>query len=248
MHDPLTVAHEIKYPWRDKPCNFFPKGYRKAFLTIWHKDPEKRGSDDSCGWAYPRLTDKQRERLKNAAWQEGQNPYFLKHGGRQFTGSMAEAEALERGLILFVADVLGIKLSFEQAARMAARKIHQADCCHPANNFCFEAGYHSNSKVDKERDREEVFYGMCCSVARALLRAKRPWWRHPRWHIHHWRFQIHPWQSFKRAFIDRCCKCGKGFKANDAACSDWQGTRIWHQGCSAIQPDSTVQQTVSQAQ
>jgi hypothetical protein len=46
----LTVALEIKYPWREKPSQFFPKGYRSTFITIWHKDPCSDGSDNSCDW------------------------------------------------------------------------------------------------------------------------------------------------------------------------------------------------------
>lgn len=41
MYDPWTVAFSL-YP----------------FLTIWHKDPEKDGTDDSCDWfdCKPKLT------------------------------------------------------------------------------------------------------------------------------------------------------------------------------------------------
>lgn len=53
MHDPMTVAFEIRYPWRkygaDAP-NDFLREYRAPFITIWHVDPEKRGDDDSCDW------------------------------------------------------------------------------------------------------------------------------------------------------------------------------------------------------
>lgn len=49
MHDPMTVAFEIKYPWKNgRLTDLFPKGYRDPFITIWHVDPEKDGSDDSC--------------------------------------------------------------------------------------------------------------------------------------------------------------------------------------------------------
>ena len=54
MHDPMTVAFEVKYPWRDKSSGttkLFPKGYRRTFITVWHVDPETDGSDDSCGWS-----------------------------------------------------------------------------------------------------------------------------------------------------------------------------------------------------
>lgn len=47
MHDPLTVALEIKYPWKRKSSL---GSYRGAFITIWHKDPCKDGSDNSCDW------------------------------------------------------------------------------------------------------------------------------------------------------------------------------------------------------
>lgn len=50
MHDPSTVAHEIKSPFQDKPSKLFPKGYRHSLVTIWHVDPERDGTDDSCGW------------------------------------------------------------------------------------------------------------------------------------------------------------------------------------------------------
>jgi hypothetical protein len=53
MHDPLTVAFEIKYPWRkwgNSGRTEWEKGYRESFITIWHLDPQTDGSDDSCDW------------------------------------------------------------------------------------------------------------------------------------------------------------------------------------------------------
>ena len=46
MHDPMTVAFDIKYPWWRK-SSLFPKGYHSSFITIWHVDPDIRGDDDS---------------------------------------------------------------------------------------------------------------------------------------------------------------------------------------------------------
>jgi len=53
MHDPLTQVFQIKYPWEKygkKGSTEWEKSYRDTFITIWHKDPEKDHSDDSCGW------------------------------------------------------------------------------------------------------------------------------------------------------------------------------------------------------
>jgi len=58
MHDPLTVALEIRYPWlahskaeRLANQSEFTQTWRAPFITIWHLDPEKDGSDDSCDWS-----------------------------------------------------------------------------------------------------------------------------------------------------------------------------------------------------
>lgn len=50
MHDPMTVAFDVKSPFREKPSAMWPKGYRNTIATIWHVDPERDGTDDSCGW------------------------------------------------------------------------------------------------------------------------------------------------------------------------------------------------------
>ena len=65
MHDPMTVAFEIRYPWRDKPSKTWPKGYHHSFITIWHKDPESDGTDDSCDWSGRKFPEKQASQLKD---------------------------------------------------------------------------------------------------------------------------------------------------------------------------------------
>jgi len=47
MHDPSTLAFDIRIG-----------GFRLA--EIWHIDPETNGDDDSCGWASPPLTDREK--------------------------------------------------------------------------------------------------------------------------------------------------------------------------------------------
>ena len=48
MHDPMSVAFELKYPWKGRRSPMFPAGFRDTFLTLWHVDPERDGSDSSC--------------------------------------------------------------------------------------------------------------------------------------------------------------------------------------------------------
>ena len=48
----------------------------------------------------------------------------------------------------------------------------------------------------------------------------RPWWKHPRFHFWHWRFQVHPLQDLKRWLFSRCASCGKRFSWGYAPVSD----------------------------
>jgi hypothetical protein len=106
MHDPMTVAFTIRYPWRDAPTKHYPKGYRQRFVTIWHVDPEKRGSDDSCDWFgnHRKLNPRERElwrALDDLFHTLGNRPFYpdtrlysadyLENGGAD-TGVVAEAQ------------------------------------------------------------------------------------------------------------------------------------------------------------
>lgn len=69
MHDPLTVAFEIRYPWRQrgwrKYKDEFSRTYHQPFITIWHKDPETDGTDDSCDWFWRKFNAKEQARLND---------------------------------------------------------------------------------------------------------------------------------------------------------------------------------------
>jgi len=255
MHDPHTLAFEIKYPWyryrpwpkaaRQDPhpaelkhrfqqlpeavkqrCDsHWPEGYRDTFITIWHVDPQRHGSDDSCGWCYPKLTPAQREKLRNAAWHEGSNPHFLRCHGKEWRGAIADVECLYRGLAFLVSRVLELKLTADEIHLYAIEATHVRDVIKAGDAFCFLPGYHTNNPKDSEEDRREHFHKILCGVARSLLRQQRPWWQHPRWHLHHWKIQIHPVQKFKRWAFSRCEKCGGGFGYGESPVTDcWDGT------------------------
>jgi hypothetical protein len=64
MHDPNTVAFEIRSPIPQKPLMKGGRPYHASVITIWHRDPERRGDDDSCGWCFVRLSDADRAWVK----------------------------------------------------------------------------------------------------------------------------------------------------------------------------------------
>jgi hypothetical protein len=271
MHDPMTLAFDIKYPWfvhrpwpkksRRDPNPFelkhnwdhltpdqqkkrnrhWPEGYRNTFLSIWHVDPEKDGTDDSCGWSRPKISKELREKLRNVAWSEGRNRHFLRCSEKEWNGSLGEAETLYRCLVFLVARVMRTKLSFDEVAKQASEAVHHLDCGKSGSMFCFLAGYHSNFKTDDDDHRQEHFHGILCNVARSILDSRRPWYRHPKWHFWHWKFQCHPLVAFKRWAFSRCCKCGKRFSwGHSPVTNNWnakgpkwfRGERdVYHSNC-----------------
>jgi len=153
MHDPLGVAHEITYPWREKERLPGLGRYRRALLTIWHRDPESDGSDDSCDWFYSRVSKTELAYLENP----------------------------------------------------------------DGDHVCSE----------DERWQRLIGY----RIARRRLKP-RPWWKHPKWHVHHWRFQLHPWQKFRNRFT-RCARCG-GRMGTEPRYGGWGGNEVWHGRCQNI--------------
>jgi len=148
MHDPMTVAFEIRRPWPERRIWANKKWYWPNWITIWHVDPETDGSDDSCDWFGARLT-------KQNGWWPGIVDEL----------KMLSPEAQE-----------AVKFVWWQW-----------------------------------RDK-----------------LGRPWWRHPKWHVHHWIIQIHPLQQAKRWLFSRCTVCGKRFSWHESSgcvvSCDWGGS------------------------
>lgn len=216
MHDPMTVAFDIRWPWFWMKC-------RPSMVTIWHVDPETDGSDDSCGWFTPRLTKHQRSMMEHLAYSEARDPWFLRDPVKRI-GSAADAEALMRGAIACVARCLRVRLSWKEICHMASSLTHN-----PGDNFqgslCHLPGWHTNFSEDNVTEREYCAKSFFCNIAGLVLRHKRPWWRHPKWHVWHWKLQIHELQHFKRWAFSRCCKCGGRFRWGQSACTtSWRGT------------------------
>lgn len=232
MHDPMTVAFDIRWPW-------FWKKYRPSAITIWHVDPESDGSDDSCGWGFPRLSKSQRSRLEHLAYCEARDPWFMRDPVKRI-GSAADAESLMRGAILSVSRSLKVKMKWEEVRQLASRLTHN-----PIDNFqgslCHLPGWHTNFSDDLISERERHATGFFCQIGRIVLGKKRHWWQHPRWHVWHWKIQIHAVQKFKRWAFSRCNKCGGRFRWGESpVTSNWNSkgprwfkgeTDIYHGDC-----------------
>lgn len=209
MHDPKTVICDFPpYSWRER-LKFLPH-----LFTLWHVDPEADGSDDSCGYSVPKLTRKQLCDLDWLAGCEARTPWFQRETAKE-PASPADAEALLRGAFLSVAPYVGVRnLTMAEATEWACGMLH-----HPADNvrssLCLLPGWHTNSERVTEDDRKREAAHLFYIVARFILRERRPWWRHPRWHVRHWEIQIRPLQTLKRVLFSRCRHCGGRFSWHD---------------------------------
>jgi hypothetical protein len=241
MYDPSTVAFEIRYPWwRTSQWGDKKRRYHSPFITIWHKDPEQQGrgnrTDDSCGWFRPPTTKAQRDRIEKLGREEWWS-LFRKRD--------QEAKGDPEGYAYICYEP-----STYDAVYWAWRAIkrNEARWYRPIWKYGRKrANYLTRSEMDyiyslasnpvdnlrvtvagiKNEDDCADFFLL---VHGAYQRHWRPWWRHPRWHVHHWRLQIHPWQHLRRWLFTRCCKCGKRFPYGASVCTDqWDATphRWW---------------------
>jgi len=239
MHDPLTVAFNIKRPWPYR--GFHNEWYWPSLITIWHVDPEKGGSDDSCGWFTPPFSKTQREIVKTLAADEAREPWFMSLSAKANLNPV-ECESYIRGAFLLVSRCLENRCGW-RPWRWIKRSVSVAEATHWAalmthnsiDNFrtslCFLSGWHGNlyrnpepNTIDEDKwFREENAKSFFGAIMGYILRSRRPWYRRPRWHIHHWSVQIHFLQDFKRWAFSRCSICGKRFSWGYAPC-----TNSWH--------------------
>lgn len=266
MHDPSTVAFTIKRPWPSR-AKFMGRRYWPTLITIWHEDPmdfskvEGGRSDDSCGWSSPLL-------------RKGEREYWEKHAERQycelFSKRVAIAEDKSYARVCYeVPDCYTAvywiwrhikhehlkgkwyyRQPWQYGNRPSASEMEAIMnlATNPVDNlqwaFKADAIYPPGERNGEHDDFNRFFF----SVLRCYRRHHRPWYRHPKWHVHHWRLQIHPWQTLRRWLFTRCCRCGERFAYGESPCtSSWDSERpgwfkgeknVYHANCGDIRVGS----------
>lgn len=234
MHDPMTLAFEIKYPWRGEPSKLFPEGYRSTFITIWHVDPCIRGSDDSCGW-FKRASHGDPEVLQRIVkrLEYDWDRVFKSDSGKVYYCGYFMPEDDGAGMPNMGVSAIVVNLFFLAAIECFGSREKAVQFC---QRHLFEILLFAENPTDSLRDsivhkfgndtrRDDRIRGMASTIYGWILRATQHWWQHPRWHIHHWKIQIHPLQDFKRWAFSRCATCGKRFKFGQSCWTNsWNGT------------------------
>lgn len=242
MHDPHTLAHEINIPWF--------KGKKIRIASIWHIDPEKDGTDDSCGWFMrARHGDpKMREKIEKAIAFGFDRTFTSESSNHTYNVGLFAPDgtpAMSVHAIVLNMFYTAIHAYFNSDWKKSKKWMQEN---------LFEILNFAENPVDSMRDDITGFYRIPCgepwkrdekiksftsTIYGWILRKERKWYQHPRWHIKHWEIQFHPWQNLKRRYWDKCSVCGKrGFKG--AAISDWYGTKRWHQECDTTRKNAPV--------
>lgn len=219
MHDPMTVAHEIFGPrgllhkWRRDHADRYDFrdsrfSYISPIVTVWHVDPEADGSDDSCGYSYPRVPRELREKAEKIAVDE----WTYMFG--QYAYKYQQPSAFE--ILHALWSIYAWRLF--KRRRLTAREIDEIAglASNPTDNL-------RHVIFDASRSEEQM-KRLGALVLRSYLRVHRRWWERPQYHVHHWKLQIHFAQKFKRWAFSSCEGCGKGFKWGYSPTStSWHG-------------------------
>lgn len=235
MHDPATVAFEIKSPFSRQVgplANGKTWRYWPPLITIWHVDPEEDGSDDGCGWSHYRLTEAEREWCRKLGDDEFK--FWMGEYGRSASGGMAWTA---QDIIFWAWRIIATRRGRDRRP-LSVAELDRIECLatNPHDNL---------RRIVVECGSEQGMRDLFLCVYRLYRTHHRPWYRHPRFHVHHWRIQWHFQQRLRRWLFTRCAHCGKRFAWNESPISfQWDpGPTCWfrgtpglyHQGCSGLQ-------------
>lgn len=250
MYDPMTLAFGFP-PYRSPLYRL----KRWIGFDIWHVDPERPGSgqrtDDSCGWfdRRPReYADAVAYVLKDVTTMHDVSLALSrrKHMPMPFYEGISEprenpdrAEGYPR---LTQADALALTL-------MLARELENRRWWNGADGKAGSSRSWLRRTFTRRRNVNEIAFDLALSpidnlssiesaesmvrlIAAALHRQFKPWWKHPRWHVHHWRLNFDLWRNVKRMF-QRCAGCGKrlGFGYSPTTFSWGGGGPYYHGEC-----------------
>lgn len=242
MHDPCTVAFDIPNPFswyfdkftyekqkklgKDKFDRFNINGYKmNTLITVWHVDPETDGSDDSCGYSSPKFTESDKKLIKEFVDWDVPHPYFsasyLKDTAVVLDPEYPSLKSISAGECLALVQAVWAMIAWRKDRRNDLTTAELWECVSlatsPMDNL------RRTLARDDEYEKGSQVRNFIMSVFRAYNRHHRPWYKKPKWHVHHWKLQIHPTQQLRRFLFDRCNICKKGFKYGEAP-----GSSSWH--------------------
>lgn len=215
-------------------------------FDIWHLDPERRAegqrADDSCGWfdrrpreyadavayLFKDETTLHEINLLLARRVETLAPFYKGVSERQLAyPRLAAGDTL--ALCLMVARELESRRWWngqngkEGACRSWWRKTFTKR--RDVDGLAFDLALNPLDNLSSI-DTPQAFISL---IAGAMGRHFKPWWKHPRWHVHHWKVNFNLPRNLRRMLIDKCGTCGKRLGWNYCPVSD--GSKLHHSDC-----------------
>lgn len=226
MHDPMTQAFRIEIPMPWRVPGFLkndPSMWATLHIaTVWHVDPETDGSDDSCGWfkrarhGNPKVLEriiKEFEADWDRTWTYdpnedcGSDEEEIKRGKTTYpcgwfnVGGMPRFSVMAITLnMMFIAANQHFKCDGRTNWKKSKRFLeeHLLDILLFSENTVDSLHDSLTLKFGKDQPRNERIRQFAEIVYGWVLRESQPWWKHPRWHVWHWRVQIELFQWIKR--------------------------------------------------
>lgn len=226
MYDPMTEIHTFRI-------------FGHSILAIWHVDPETDGTDDSCGWFNPKVTEREEKIIAEMVDWDMEMPYYSSPYLPLTTVNPKYdySQMLAGDCLSFVAWTwLHIAWHIRRDKKMTILEWWDVVSLssNPYDNL-------RSVLADPDETAEYKVNRFFHCVMKAYLRHHRPWWKHPRWHIHHWQFQVHFIQTLKRWLFSQCAHCGRRFSWGYYPTASWdhgQGPRwfrseggVFHHRC-----------------
>lgn len=181
MHDPFTLAFEI-YLGSKKKNN---GNYRTPLISIWHKDPCADGTDSSCGWYIrARHVDKKLRQnvLSEFEFNFKHNYWFNEVGISKFSTPGLVLNMYKTAAWHVFMFMNGGKPDSKRCDSFLKKNLYEIMIF--AENPTDSLSY----AIDRCAYEKEYFNARHFSdiVLSDVMRKLRPWYKHPRWHIHHW--------------------------------------------------------------
>jgi len=246
-YDPCTLAFSfppfprggMSLKGHPKPWSFGRALYALSpwiGFDIWHVDPERavegQRRDDSCGW-FDRRAGTYARAVKDVLYDKGEVQALVNAFGRAVHHPAGFSAGWAR---MTPADCLAATLMV--AHRLEHLRVYHLRRDHrwrprrsrytETTRIAMDLALNETDNLQTSNDPESFV----TSIAACLNRHFKPWWRHPRWHVHHWQVNINIIRNLKR-MVQPCATCGKGLGFNYCPTDPGDGT-LHHSKCLGI--------------
>jgi hypothetical protein len=236
MHDPNTLAFSIPNPISWYRSGFDNKIRFNSLIDVWHIDPQKGGRDDSCGYSYVKLNKKQMEWCR----KESNSEYdfiFGRYGKVRTTfgviyyiwTSIAWKKDRKKNISFREYDEItslayNINDNLEHSVNILNSNVGLVnyDEVERLSRLYWEKNENEHIRIEDylfneddlntiKRGKDELYTLYCC-IYRCYLTFHRPWYKQPKFHIHHWKIRVPLVLKIKRYLFSRCCRCHNMFE------------------------------------